>query len=151
AALGLQIGSMPIEIDQLERRITQLEIERQALTHETDKASRDRLRAAESELEHLRAEAAGLKERWNTEKSAITRVQQLKEEQEQLRQQEERATRAGDWEKAAKLRYGRLSEIEKDLVSANQALEAVKGSALLKEEIDEEDIARIVAKWTGIP
>jgi ATP-dependent Clp protease ATP-binding subunit ClpB len=153
AALGIQIGSMPIEIDQLERRITQLEIERQALVREKDAASRDRLRTVESELERLRAETAGLKERWNTEKSAISRVQQLKEEQEQLRQEEENATRAGDWEKAAKLRYGRLSEIEKQLETANHALESIKGggSALLKEEIDEEDIARIVAKWTGIP
>jgi ATP-dependent Clp protease ATP-binding subunit ClpB len=153
AALGIQIGSMPIEIDQLERRITQLEIERQTLVREKDSASRERLRAVESELERLRAETAGLKERWNTEKSAISRVQQLKEEQEQLRQEEEKATRAGDWEKAAKLRYGRLSEIEKQLEAANRELESIKGggSALLKEEIDEEDIARIVAKWTGIP
>ena len=152
AALGIQIGSMPIEIDQLDRRITQLEIERQALVRENDKASRERLRTAESELERLRAESAGLKERWNTEKSAISRVQQLKEEQEQLRQDEEKATRAGDWEKAAKLRYGRLAEIEKELETANRALESIKaGSPLLKEEIDEEDIARIVAKWTGIP
>src|SRR5205823_6302628 len=150
AALGIQIGSMPIEIDQLERRVTQLEIERQALVRETDRASRDRLRTVESELERLHAESSGLKDRWNTEKAAITRVQQLKEEQERLRQEEERATRAGDWETAAKLRYGRLSEIEKELESANRDLENVKGTALLKEEIDEEDIARIVAKWTGI-
>src|SRR5713226_2509314 len=102
AALGIQIGSMPIEIDQLERRITQLEIERQSLGKESDRASRERLRTVESELERLRAESAGLKDRWNTEKSAISRVQQLKEEQERLRQEEERATRAGDWERAAK-------------------------------------------------
>src|SRR5437667_8978009 len=146
AALGIQIGSMPIEIDQLDRRTTQLEIERQALVKETDRASRERLRAVESELERIRAEAAALKERWNTEKTAITRVQQLKEQQEQMRQEEERATRAGDWEKAAKLRYGRLAEIEKELEAANRALESSKaGSQLLKEEIDEEDIARIVA------
>jgi ATP-dependent Clp protease ATP-binding subunit ClpB len=152
AALGIQIGSMPLEIDQIERRITQLEIERQALVREKDTASHERLRTVESELERLRAESATLKERWNTEKSAISRVQQLKEEQEQLRQEEEKATRAGDWEKAAKIRYGRLSEIEKELESATHALEAIKGgSALLKEEIDEEDIAKIVAKWTGIP
>ena len=151
AALGIQIGSMPIEIDQLERRITQLEIERQTLVRESDKASRERLRVVESELERIRAEAAVLKDRWNKEKSAITRVQQLKEEQEQLRQEEERATRAGDWEKAAKLRYGRLAEIEKKIEEANRETEAIKGTALLKEEIDEEDIARIVAKWTGIP
>ncbi len=143
---------MPLEIDQIERRTTQLEIERQALGKESDRASRDRLRVVESELEKLRAESAILKERWNTEKSAIGRAKQLKEEQEGLRQEEERATRAGDWEKAAKLRYGRLAEIEKEIDAATKGLEAIKsGSPLLKEEIDEEDIARIVAKWTGIP
>ncbi len=143
--------SMPIEIDQLDRRITQLEIERQTLVREKDKASRERLRAVESELERLRSESAVLKERWNTEKSAIVRVQQLKEELEQLRQDEEKATRAGDWEKAAKLRYGRLAEIEKQLEAASLDMAMKADKAMLKEEIDEEDIARIVAKWTGIP
>ena len=152
AALRIQIGSMPIEIDNLERRISQLEIERQALNRETDAASKERLRHAENELERLRGEAAVLKERWNKEKSAITRVQQIKEEQEQERAEEERATRGGDWERAAKIRYGRLAELERDLNDANHDLEGIKsGSPLLKEEIDEEDIAKIVAKWTGIP
>jgi ATP-dependent Clp protease ATP-binding subunit ClpB len=151
SALRLQIGSMPIEIDDLDRRISHLEIERQALSKEKDAASHERLRQVENELEHLRGEAAVLKERWNRERSAITRVRQLKEEQDQLRQEEERATRAGDWEKAAQLRYGRLAQIEKDIQTAEQELEAVKENALLKEEIGEDDIARIVAKWTGIP
>ena len=151
SALRLQIGSMPIEIDDLERRISHLEIERQALGKEKDAGSRERLRHVESELERLRGEAAPLKDRWNREKSAISRVRQLKEEQDTLRKEEEKASRAGDWEKAAQLRYGRLSQIEKDIQSAEQELEAVKETALLKEEIGEEDIARIVAKWTGIP
>ncbi len=151
SALRLQIGSMPIEIDDLDRRISHLEIERQALSKESDAASHDRLRAVENELESLRGEAAVLKERWNREKGAITRVRRLKEELDNLRQEEERATRAGDWEKAAQLRYGRLSEIGKEIQSAEQELEAVKGNALLKEEIGEDEIARIVAKWTGIP
>jgi ATP-dependent Clp protease ATP-binding subunit ClpB len=152
SALKIQIGSMPIEIDNIERRISHLEIERQALNRETDPTSKDRLRHVENELERLRGESAQLKERWNREKSSITRVQQLKEEQEQARQEEERATRAGDWEKAAQLRYGKLAEIERSLEAANHDLEAIKsGTALLKEEIDEEDIAKIVAKWTGIP
>jgi ATP-dependent Clp protease ATP-binding subunit ClpB len=151
SALRLQIGSMPIEIDDLDRSISHLEIERQALTKENDPASHERLRTIESELERLRGESASLKERWNREKSAISRVRQLKEEQENLRQEEERASRAGDWEKAAQLRYGRLSQIEKDIQQAEQELEAVKENALLKEEIGEDDIARIVAKWTGIP
>ncbi|HTQ32500.1 MAG TPA: AAA family ATPase, partial [Opitutaceae bacterium] len=151
SALRLQIGSMPIEIDDLDRRISHLEIERQALSKESDPESYDRMREVESELETLRGEAAGLKERWNREKSAITRVRQLKEELDNLRQEEERATRAGDWEKAAQIRYGRLSEIGQEIQSAEQELEAVKGNALLKEEVGEDDIARIVAKWTGIP
>ena len=151
SALRLQIGSMPIEIDDFDRRISHLEIERQALSKENDQSSFERLRTVESDLERLRGEAAGLKERWNREKGAITRVRELKEELDNLRQEEERATRAGDWERAAQLRYGRLGQIEKDIKAAEQALEAVKGDALLKEEIGEDDIARIVAKWTGIP
>jgi ATP-dependent Clp protease ATP-binding subunit ClpB len=151
SALRLQIGSMPIEIDQMDRRIAHLEVERQALGKEKDSASHERLRHVESELERIRGEAAVLKQRWNREKSAIYRVKELKEEQENLRKEEEKARAAGDWEKAAQLRYGRLSQIEKDIQSAEQELESVKESALLKEEIDEDDIARIVAKWTGIP
>ena len=151
SALRLQIGSMPIEIDVLERRISHLEIERQALTKEPDPASHDRLRHVEDDLERLRGEAAVLKERWNREKGAIGLVRQLKEEQNSLRQEEEKASRAGDWEKAAQLRYGRLSQIEKEIQAAEQQLESVKENALLKEEIGEDDIARIVAKWTGIP
>jgi ATP-dependent Clp protease ATP-binding subunit ClpB len=148
----LQIGSMPIEIDTMDRRISHLEIERQALTQEEEgPAALDRLRQVESELERLRGESATLKERWNRERTAISRVRELKEEQERLRQDEENARRVGDWEKAAQLRYGRLAEIEKELQAAEHDLESVKESALLKEEIDEEDIARIVAKWTGIP
>jgi len=151
SALRLQIGSMPIEVDDLDRRISHLEIERQALGKESDSASRDRLRNVENELERLRGESATLKERWNREKGAIMRVRQLKEEQDTLRQEVEKASRAGEWGKAAELRYGRLSQIEKDIQTAEQEMEAVKENALLKEEIGEDDIARIVAKWTGIP
>jgi len=151
SALRLQIGSMPIEIDDLDRRISHLEIERQALSKEKDSGSHERLRHVESELEEIRGQSAVLKERWNREKEAIARVRQLKEEQDTLRQEEEKASRAGDWEKAAQLRYGRLSQIEKDIQTAEAALEAIKENALLKEEIGEDDIARIVAKWTGIP
>src|ERR1043166_392094 len=130
SALRLQIGSMPIEIDDLDRRISHLEIERQALSKEDERASMDRLREVENELEQLRGEAAGLKERWNREKSAISRVRQLKEEQDRTRQDEEKASRAGDWEKAAQLRYGRLSEIDKEILSAEHELESVKENAL---------------------
>ena len=152
SALKIQIGSMPIEIDVLERRVSHLEIERQALNRESDKVSKDRLRQIENELETIRGESAGLKERWNREKTAITKVQQLKEELEQTRADEERATRAGDWAKASQLKYEKMREIESGIEQASRDLESIKsGSALLKEEIDEEDIARIVAKWTGIP
>ena len=151
SALRLQIGSMPIEIDEIDRKISHLEIERQALSKENDAGSHERLRVVANDLERLRGESATLKERWNREKGAISRVRQLKEEQDQLRQDEEKASRAGDWEKAAQLRYGRLSQIEKDIQAAEQQLESVKENALLKEEIGEDDIARIVAKWTGIP
>ncbi|HWQ57317.1 MAG TPA: ATP-dependent chaperone ClpB [Bryobacteraceae bacterium] len=152
AALRLQIGSMPLEIETIDRKISHLEIERQALTQDDGgPAVEDRLRQVESDLERLRGESATLKERWNREKNAIGRVRLLKEEQETLRAEEEQARRVGDWEKAAQLRYGRLTEIDREIKGAEQELESVKESALLKEEIDEEDIARIVAKWTGIP
>ena len=143
---------MPIEIDNVERRISHLEIERQALNREGDiVVEKDRLRHVENELERLRGEAATLKERWTREKGAIDHVKQLKQEQEQERAEEEAATRAGDWEKASQLRYGKLAEIEQALAAANHEIEQKSGTALLKEEIDEEDIAKIVAKWTGIP
>ncbi len=143
---------MPIEIDNLERRIAHFEIERQALSREKDTTSRERLRHVENELERLRGESAQLQERWNREKSAINRVRELKEEQEGVRNDYDSANRVNDWNKAAELRYGRMSEIERQLEAATHELESIKsGSALLKEEIDEEDIAKIVAKWTGIP
>ena len=151
AALRLQIGSMPIEIDEIERKLTHLEIERQALSRERDAASKDRLRTVESELERLRGESASLRERWDREKNAIAKVRQIKEELEGLHQQEDAAVRSGDWEKAAQLKYGRLAQLAKDLEEATASLEAIKESGLLKQEIDETDIARIVAKWTGIP
>ncbi|MGD0498080.1 MAG: ATP-dependent chaperone ClpB [Bryobacteraceae bacterium] len=151
SALRLQIGSMPIELDDLIRRISHLEIERQALGKENSPGSRERLRQIEDELERSRGQAAVLKERWDREKGVIQRVRQLKEEQDALRQEEEKASRAGDWEKAAQLRYGLLSDIEKNIQTAEREREAMKGDALLKEEIGEDDIARLVAKTTGIP
>ena len=151
SALRIQIGSMPIEIDNLERRIAHFEIERQALSREKDTASRERTRHVENELERLRGESAVLQERWNREKNAIGRVRQLKEELEQVRNDYEAANRVNDWNKAAELRYSRMAVLEKQLEEADRELETIKIGALLKEEIDEEDIAKIVAKWTGIP
>ena len=151
SALRLQIGSMPIEIDDLERRVSHLEIERQALTKKIDSGSRERLRTVENELETPARQSGAAQRKVDPRTRAIGRVSQLKEEQEHLAQEEEHANRAGDWEKVAQLRYGRLSQIEKDIEAAQHELEAVEGNRSAKEEIGEDDIAKIVSKWTGIP
>ena len=152
SALRLQIGSMPIEIDDLDRRISHLEIERQALTKEDDAASHDRLRAR-GKRAGAAARRSGRPQRTlePREEPPSAACASSRKSRIGLRQEEEKASRAGDWEKAAQLRYGRLAQIEKDIQAAEQELEAVKENALLKEEIGEDDIARIVAKWTGIP
>ncbi len=152
SALRMQIDSMPVEIDQRDRRMVQLEIEKQALQKETDLGSRERLRVIENELERLRGETSVLKQRWEQEKGLIQRVRKLKEEQEKLWQEEEKATREGDLGKAAELHYGRMVEVENELKEATEKLEEQqKGTPMLRGEIDEEDIAKVVAKWTGVP
>ena len=152
SSLRIEIDSMPAEIDQLERRVTQLEIERQALKKEDDAASKERLKAIEHELAGLREQSAGLKLRWKAEKDAITRIRQLKSDIEQAKTDEQLATREGDLTKAAEIRYGKLVELEKQLAAANTDLEQKqKAGRMLKEEVDEEDIARVVSKWTSIP
>mgnify|MGYP001049126187 CR=1 FL=1 len=151
AALKMQIDSMPVEIDQIQRRSTQLEIERQALVKETDPASRERLRHLEQELNRLRGEQAALRERWEQEKKLITRVSELKEQIEKLKLEEERVTREGDLTRAAEIRYGRLTQLERELAEANRRIEEQQAGRMLQDEVDEEDIARIVSKWTGIP
>ena len=152
AALRMQVDSMPVEIDQIERRLRQLEIERQALTRENDPASRERLRQIEQELAQEREEADRLKMQWQTEKESIAKIRELKEKIDKLKLEEAQAEREGDLGKVAEIRYGHLVELEKELEQASQRLEEVqKGPRMLKEEVDEEDIARIVSKWTGIP
>jgi ATP-dependent Clp protease ATP-binding subunit ClpB len=152
SSLRIEIDSMPSEIDQIERRITQLEIEKQALKKEEDAASRERLEKLEAELAHLREKSDGLKLRWKAEKEIITRIRQLKSEIEQAKVEEQRVTREGDLNKAAEIRYGQLVTLEKQLAAANAELEGKeKGGRMLKEEVDEEDVARVVSKWTGIP
>ncbi|HKS96570.1 MAG TPA: ATP-dependent chaperone ClpB, partial [Terriglobia bacterium] len=152
SSLRIEIDSMPAEIDQIERRITQLEIERQALRKEDDPASRERLGKLEAELAGLREKSDRLKLRWKAEKEAITRIRELKSEIEQAKTDEQRATREGDLNKAAEIRYGKLVALEKELAKANAKLEEKqKAGRMLKEEVDEEDIARVVSKWTGIP
>ncbi|HUU13173.1 MAG TPA: ATP-dependent chaperone ClpB [Terriglobia bacterium] len=152
SSLRIEIDSMPAEIDQIERRITQLEIERQALRKEDDPASRERLQTLEKELAGLREKSSQLKMRWKTEKEVIARLRQLKSGIEQAKIEEQRVTREGDLNKAAEIRYGKLVELEKRLANANAELEGMeKTGRMLKEEVDEEDVARVVAMWTGIP
>jgi ATP-dependent Clp protease ATP-binding subunit ClpB len=151
ARLRMEIDSMPAELDEVERRIMQLEIEREALKKETDPGSRARLESLEKELAELKEERDRLRAQWEREKAAIQRVRELKERLEQVQLEIERAERAADWETAARLRYGTLRELEQQLREAEQALEAKDGTRLVKEEVDENDIAEVVSKWTGIP
>jgi len=152
ASIRIQIDSLPTEIDAIERQILQREIERQALKKESDAASRERLDEIERELASLRAQSAELKARWQREKEVISKLRGLKERLEQLKIEEQRAERQGELNRVAEIRYGQLVELEKELAQAQQRLEELQASArMLKEEVDEEDIARIVSKWTGIP
>jgi ATP-dependent Clp protease ATP-binding subunit ClpB len=130
----------------------QLEIEKQALHKETDRNSQDRLRVIEDELEKLRSESAGLRQKWHQEKELIDKVKSLKQEHERLRNEEEEATRMGDLQKAAEIRYGKKVQLEREIEAASAKIEEQQSeSSLLRGEVDEEDIAKIVAKWTGIP
>ncbi len=152
ASLAIQIGSVPTEIDQLERRATNLEIERQALVKEKDANSRERLEAVEKELAEIREQANALKIRWKQEKEAIGRLSELKERIERLKVEEAAAERKGDYGRVAQIRYGDLRQTQAELDKANALLDGSKsGQRMLKEEVDEEDVAHIVSKWTGIP
>ena len=150
ASLRIQIDSMPTEIDQLERRATQLEIERQALKREDDANSRERLAAVEKELAHIKEEANALKARWKQEKESIASVRAKKEHLEKLKLDIQEATRKGEFERAAKLQYGELPKLEAEIKQLSAQMDG-KQSRMLKEEVDEEDVAKIVSKWTGIP
>ncbi|HEU5002948.1 MAG TPA: ATP-dependent chaperone ClpB [Actinomycetota bacterium] len=150
--LRIEIDSMPMEIDVVERRRKQLEIERAALRKETDAPSKERLARLEEELARLTEESSGLKAHWQLEKDAIGRIRTIKADMDSAKAAAEQAEREGDLGKAAELRYGRLVELEKDLQEANAALNQLQaGNKMLKEEVDEEDIAEVVARWTGIP
>jgi ATP-dependent Clp protease ATP-binding subunit ClpB len=152
AGLRMEIDSLPAEIDVIERRIMQLEIERQALKKESDAHSRERLAQIEKELSTLREQSNGLKARWQTEKDAIGRIRKLKEQIDALKTEEQRYERAGDLSRVAEIRYGKLAAAEKELKAAQDRLaELQKDHPILKEEVGEEEIAKIVAKWTGIP
>jgi ATP-dependent Clp protease ATP-binding subunit ClpB len=152
ASLRMQIDSLPEEIDEIERRIMQLEIERQALLKEKDPHSKERRQQIEKELAKLREDSSGRKARWQAEKDAIGKIRKLKEQIEQLRAEEQRYERAGELAKVAEIRYGRIAAAERDLKQAEERFADVqKGAPMLKEEVDEEDIAKLVSKWTGIP
>ena len=152
ATLRMQIDSVPVDVDRMERKAVQFEIERRALQKEGDPGSAERLAAVESRLEELRAESALLREKWQREKKLIDEVKRLKEEIENLRTEQESAARDGDLATAAEIRYGRLAAAETELAQATRRLEGRRGeSPLSRGEVVEEDIARIVAKWTGVP
>jgi ATP-dependent Clp protease ATP-binding subunit ClpB len=165
SALAIQIGSVPVEIDDLERRATSLEIERAALKREKDASSKERLSAVEKELAEVKEQASGLRARWQKERGAIGKIAELKEKLEALRFQMQEETRKGNLQRAAELQYGEIPKLEAELreLTAEQdaavredAAEAKTGvakkpSRMLKEEVDEEDVAAIVSKWTGIP
>jgi ATP-dependent Clp protease ATP-binding subunit ClpB len=165
AALAIQIGSVPVEIDDLERRATSLEIERAALQREKDPNSKERLEAVEKELAEIKEQAAGLRARWQKERGAIGRIAELKEQLEGLRFQMQEETRKGNLQRAAELQYGEIPKLEAELKELTALQEeavredkadaetgvAKRPSRMLKEEVDEEDIAAIVSKWTGIP
>jgi ATP-dependent Clp protease ATP-binding subunit ClpB len=150
--LRMEIDSLPQEIDQVERRIVQLEIERQALLKEKDKVGVERRKQIEKELSGLREQAGAMKAQWQAEKVAIQEIQGRKAEVEQLRSEIDQVTRRGDLQKAAELQYGRLPELERKIADDEKRLIQIQSQVkYLKEEVDAEDVAEVVAKWTGIP
>jgi len=152
ARLRTEIDSLPTDLDEITRRIMQMEIEEAALNKEKDQASQDRLKKIREQLAQLRGESDAMKAQWQVEKQAISRVRQLKKEIEETRQEIERAERDYDLNRLAELKYGRLNELERRLKSEEETLASKQQhNMLLKEEVDEEDIARVVSRWTGVP
>ncbi|MEA2787438.1 MAG: ATP-dependent Clp protease ATP-binding subunit ClpB [Candidatus Eremiobacteraeota bacterium] len=150
AKLRTEIDSMPAELDEASRRMMQLEIEREALRKENDTASKARLEKLEQELAELHEQTDALRARWQSEKDAVAKARELREQIEATKLEVDRASQASDWAKASELKYGRLAELERTLHEKEAALGSGQ-SRLLKEEVDEEDIAGIVSRWTGIP
>ena len=150
--LRIEIDSMPTELDEVDREMKRMEIERAALKKETDPASKERLNKLESELAELQERSSAMKAHWLQEKTAVTRIRELKERIEDTRLQAEMAEREGNLDRAAELRYGTLVALEKSLEEATAAWDALQSEQrYLKEEVDEEDVAEVVSKWTGIP
>jgi ATP-dependent Clp protease ATP-binding subunit ClpB len=152
ASLRMQIDSLPVEIDEIERRIMQLEIERQALLKESDAHSKERRKQIEKELAALKEDSSARKSRWQAEKEAIGKIRKLKEQIEQLKAEEQKYERAGELARVAEIRYSKIAAAERELKQAQERFSAMqKDAPMLKEEVDEEDIAKLVSKWTGIP
>ena len=151
AKVRTEIDSMPTELDETSRRVMQLEIEREALKKETDKASKDRLEKLEKELADLKAEADAMKARWQAEKQAVQQLQTLREEIEQVKTDIERAERQYDLNRAAELKYGKLPDLQKKLAAAEAIADHNQDDRLVKEEVSEEEIAAVVSRWTGVP
>jgi ATP-dependent Clp protease ATP-binding subunit ClpB len=152
AKLRTEIESLPVELDEAQRRVMQLEIEREALKKEKDRASKDRLEKLEKELADLKARADALRSQWQVERQAVDRLRKIREEIDHTRVEIEQAERAYDLNKAAELRYGKLQDLERRLQAEEELLAKKQGtSRLLKEEVDEEDIAEVVSRWTGVP
>ena len=150
--LKIEIDSVPVEIDSVERQIRHLEIDREALKKETDSVSKQRLQDTERKLAELTEEASGLRARWQQEKEKIERTRKIKEELDDLRLQLERATAAYDYAKAAEIQHGQIPKLQAELENETRELERVQASGkMLKEEVDAEDIAEVVSKWTGVP
>jgi len=152
AKLRTEIDSMPAELDETLRRIMQLEIEREALKKESDAASKDRLKKIEKEVADLKSDSSALKAQWQAEKEGVQRLRALREQLEQTRTEIEKAERQYDLNRAAELKYGKLTELDRKLKAEEARLaEKQSGKRLLKEEVDEEDIAEVVSRWTGVP
>ena len=151
AKLRTEIESMPTELDEVSRRVMQLEIEREALRKESDAASRERLTKLEKELADLKTQQQELRARWDLEKQAVGRLRGLKEEIEKTKLAIEQAEREYDLNRVAELKYGKLAQLERELASAGNSQREPGKAQLIKEEVDEDDIAAVVARWTGIP
>jgi ATP-dependent Clp protease ATP-binding subunit ClpB len=150
--LRIEMDSLPTEIDEVNRKIVQLEIEREALKRETDKASKERLEKVKRELAELKEESSAMKVHWEQEKEIIKKIQELQEQIENTRLEEQKAEREGNLEKVAQIRYSTLTQLQEQLQKeSNNLNEIQKNQKMLKEEVDAEDIAEVVAKWTGIP
>lgn len=150
--LRMEIDSVPTEIDEVERKIIQIQIEIEALKKEKDDASKERKRKLEVELKELKTNVGEMRKRWETEKACITGISEIKEKIDQAKTQADELERKGDFGRVAEIRYGQITALEQELKKKNEELiNLQKGSGMLKEEVDEEDIARVVSKWTGIP